>query len=183
MCIQFIHSFVQIRKGYFINVERLFPSTKYSLNPFHFHKPKKNLPRASAGHKNCTWPLLKLLHLIAEVLSPFLESRSMPSLIAPYTLPSENTTEAQLSQNFSQMYILMGKALYSRNECCNNQLKTIFFPENSFSQVHSHFFRIFNKIIKFQYFSRTGKLLSFFQVFQELWESCYYLRPRFFSCT
>ena len=86
----------------------------------------------------------------------------MPSLIAPYTLPSENTTEAQLFQNFSQMYILMGKALYSRNECCNNQLKTIFFPDNSFSQVHSHFSRFFNKIIKFQYFSRTGKTVVIF---------------------
>ena len=86
----------------------------------------------------------------------------MPSLIAPYTLPSEYTTEAQLSQNFSQMYILMGKALYSRNECCNNQLKTIFFPDNSFFQIHSHFPRIFNKIIKFQYFSRTGKTVVIF---------------------
>ena len=81
----------------------------------------------------------------------------MPSPIAPYTLPSENTTEAQLSQNFFQMYILMGKALYSRNECCNNQLKTFYFPDNSFFQVQSHFSRIFNKIIKFQYFSKTGK--------------------------
>ena len=89
----------------------------------------------------------------------------MPSLIAPYTLPSENTTEAQLSQNFSQMYILMGKALYSRNECCNNQLETIFFPDNSFFQVHSHFSRIFNKIIKFQYFSRTGKTVVIFPGF------------------
>ena len=89
--------------------------------------------------------------LIAEALSPFLESRSMPSLIAPYTLPSQNTTEAQLSQNFSQMYIIMGKALYSRNECCNKQLKTIF-PQTI------HFSRIFNKIIKFQHFSRTGKI-------------------------
>ena len=89
----------------------------------------------------------------------------MPSLIAPYTLPSENTTEAQLSQNFSQMYILMGKALYSRNECCNNQLKTIFSPDNSFFQVHSHFSRIFNKIIKFQYFSRTGKTVVIFPGF------------------
>ena len=86
----------------------------------------------------------------------------MPSLIA---LPSENTTEAQLSQNFSQMYILMGKALYSRNECCNNQLKTILFPDNSFFQVHSHFSRIFNKIIKFQYFSRTGKTVVIFPGF------------------
>ena len=89
----------------------------------------------------------------------------MPSLVAPYTLPSENTTEAQLSQNFSQMYILMGKALYSRNECCNNQLKTIFFPDNSFFQVHSHFSRIFNKIIKIQYFSRTGKTVVIFPGF------------------
>ena len=89
----------------------------------------------------------------------------MPRLIAPYTLPSENTTEAQLSQNFSQMYILMGKALYSRNECCNNQLKTIFFPDNSFFQVHSHFSRILNKIIKFQYFSRTGKTVVIFPGF------------------
>ena len=89
----------------------------------------------------------------------------MPSLIAPYTLPSENTTEAQLSQNFSQISILMGKALYSRNECCNNQLKTIFFPDNSFFQVHSHFPRIFNKIIKFQYFSRTGKTVVIFPGF------------------
>ena len=86
----------------------------------------------------------------------------MPSLIAPYTLPSENTTEGQLYQNFSQMYILMGKVLYRRNECCNNQLKTIFFPDNSFFQVHSHFSRIFNKIIKFQYFSRTGKTVVIF---------------------
>ena len=39
----------------------------------------------------------------------------MPSLIAPYTLPSENTTESQISKNFSQVYILMGKAPYSRN--------------------------------------------------------------------
>ena len=97
----------------------------------------------------------------------------MPSLIAPYTLPSENTTEAQLSQNFSQMYILMGKALYSRNECCNNQLKTIFFPDNSFFQVHSHFSSIFNKIINSSTFPGLEKLLSFFQVFQELWERCY----------
>ena len=89
----------------------------------------------------------------------------MPSLIAPYTLPSENTTEAQLSQNFSQMYILMGKVLYSRNKCCNNQLKTISFPDNSFFQVHSHFSRIFNKIIKFQYFSRTGKTVVIFPGF------------------
>ena len=89
----------------------------------------------------------------------------MPSLIAPYTLPSENTTEAQMSQNFSQMYILIGKALYSRNECCNNQLKTFFFPDNSFFQVHSHFSRIFNKIIKFQYFSRTGKTVVIFPGF------------------
>ena len=56
----------------------------------------------------------------------------------------------------------MGKALYSRNECCNNQLKTIFFPDNSFFQVHSNFPRILNKIIKFQYFSRTGKTCHFF---------------------
>ena len=89
----------------------------------------------------------------------------MPSLIAPYTLPSKNTTEAQLSQNFSQMYILMGNALYSRNECCNNQLKTIFFPDNSFFQVHSHFSRTFNKTIKFQYFSRTGKTVVIFPGF------------------
>ena len=92
---------------------------------------------------------------MAEALSPFLESRSMPSLIAPYTLLSENTTEAQLSKNFSQMYILMGKALYSRNECCNNQLKTIF------SQT-IHFSGIFNKIIKFWHFSRTGKTVVIF---------------------
>ena len=89
----------------------------------------------------------------------------MPSPIAPYMLPSENTTEAQLSQNFSQMYILMGKALCSRNACCNNQLETIFFPEKSFFQVHSHFSRIFNKIIKFQYFSRTGKTVVIFPGF------------------
>ena len=107
MCTQFKHSFVQIRKGYFIqiriqdlakgppssdppkkciiwaskmggkgawapgapmdpllfiNVERLFPSTKYSFNPLHFHKPKKYLSRALTGYKDCTWPLLKLLH-------------------------------------------------------------------------------------------------------------------------
>ena len=49
VCIQFKHSFVQIRKGYFIDVERLFPSTKYSLNPLHFHKPKQILSRASTG--------------------------------------------------------------------------------------------------------------------------------------
>ena len=60
------------------------------------------------------------------------------------------------------MYILMGKALYSRNECCNNQLKTIFFPDNSFFQVHSHFSRIVNKIIKFQYFSKTGRTVVIF---------------------
>ena len=89
----------------------------------------------------------------------------MPSLIAPYTLPSENTTEAQLSQNFSRMYILMGKALYSRNECCNNQLNTTFFPDNSFFHIHSHFSGIFNKIIKFQYFSRTGKTVVIFPDF------------------
>ena len=86
----------------------------------------------------------------------------MPSLIAPYTLPSENTTEAHLNHYFSQMYILMGKALYSKNECCNNQLRTIFFPDNSFFKVHSHFPRIFNKFIKFQYFSRAGKTVVIF---------------------
>ena len=59
----------------------------------------------------------------------------------------------------------MGRALYSRNECCNNQLKTIFFPDNSFFQVHSHFSRIFKKIIKFQYFSRTGKTVVIFPGF------------------
>ena len=86
----------------------------------------------------------------------------MPSLITPYTLPSENTTEAQLSQNFSQMYILMGKAQNSRNECCNNKLKTIFFPRQF---IFHHFSRIFNKIIKFQYFSRTGKTVVIFPGF------------------
>ena len=44
-------------------------------------------------------------------------------------------------------------------------LKTIFFPDNSFFQVHSHFSRIFNKIIKFQYFSRTGKTVVIFPGF------------------
>ena len=89
----------------------------------------------------------------------------MVSLIAPYTLPSENATEVQLSQNFSQMYILMSKAQYSRNECCNNQLKTIFSPDNSFFQVYSHFPGFLNKIIKFQYFSRTGKTVVIFPGF------------------
>ena len=88
----------------------------------------------------------------------------MPSLIAPYTLPSENTTEAQLSQNFSQMYILMGKALYSRNECCNNQLKTIFSQTIHFSGSLP-FSRIFNKIQKFRYFCRTGKTIVIFPDF------------------
>ena len=32
----------------------------------------------------------------------------------------------------------------------------------SFFQVHSHFFGIFNKIIKFKYFSRTGKTVVIF---------------------
>ena len=41
-------------------------------------------------------------------------------------------------------------------------LKLYFFPDNSFFQVHSHFSRIFNKIIKFQYFSRTGKTVVIF---------------------
>ena len=86
----------------------------------------------------------------------------MPSLVAPYTLPSENTTEAQLSQNFSQMYILIGKALYSRNECCNNQLKTIFSHTIHFSR----FIPIFPEfLIKFQYFSRTGKTVVIFPGF------------------
>ena len=67
----------------------------------------------------------------------------MPSLIAPYTLPSENTTEVQLSQNFFQMYILMGKALYSRNVCCNNQLKTIFPPRQLIFPGSLSFFQDF----------------------------------------
>ena len=40
-----------------------------------------------------------------------------------------------------------------------------FFPDNSFFQVHSHFSRIFNKIIKFQYFSRTGETVVIFSGF------------------
>ena len=48
----------------------------------------------------------------------------MQSLIAPHTLPSENTKESQISQNYSQVYILMGKALYSRNT------EKTAFPEN-----------------------------------------------------
>ena len=102
------------------------------------------------------------MQLIAVALSPFLESMSMPSPIAPCMLPSEKTTEAQLSQNFSQMYILMGKALYSRNACCNNQLKTIF-PQ----RIHfSRFTPIFpGFLIKFQYFSRTGKTVVIFPGF------------------
>ena len=43
--------------------------------------------------------------------------------------------------------------------------KNIFFPDNSFFQVHSNFSRILNKIIKFQYFSRTGKTVVIFPGF------------------
>ena len=86
----------------------------------------------------------------------------MPSRIAPYTLPSENTTEAQLSQNFSHMYTVIGKAIYSRNVCCNNQLKTIFSQTIHFSR----FTPIFpGFLIKFQYFSRTGKTVVIFPGF------------------
>ena len=53
--------------------------------------------------------------LLAEALSPFLESRSNAKPDSPYTLPAENTTESEISKNFSQVYILMGKAPYSRN--------------------------------------------------------------------
>ena len=41
-------------------------------------------------------------------------------------------------------------------------LKLFFPPDNSFFQVHSHFSRIFNKIIKLQFFSRTGKTVVIF---------------------
>ena len=84
----------------------------------------------------------------------------MPSPIAPYMLPSENTTEAQLSQNFFQTYILMGKALYSRNACCNNQLNTILFPREFIFPGSLPFFQE-----KFQYFSRTGKTVVIFPGF------------------
>ena len=79
-------------------------------------------------------------------------------------MPSENTTEAQLSQNFSQMYILMGKPYTAEMKVATINLKS-FFPDNSFFQIHSHFSRIFNKIIKFQCFSRTGKTVVIFPGF------------------
>ena len=41
----------------------------------------------------------------------------------------------------------------------------LFFPRQFIFQVHSHFSRIFNKIIKFQYFSRTGKTVVIFPGF------------------
>ena len=40
-----------------------------------------------------------------------------------------------------------------------------FFPDNSSFQLHSHFSRILNKIIKFPYFSRTGKNVVIFPGF------------------
>ena len=146
MCVQFKQSFVQIRKGYFINVERLFPSTnipwthyifisqikicqqgiRIVLDPYkNFYIPTKvshtyqvrtpvSLPKLTlppspqarwvSGNAvrtsltrhtwgNYSWGSISLLG-IQEHAKPH----------APYTLPSENTTEAQLSQNFSQMY-------------------------------------------------------------------------------